>query len=313
MTKKKDRSFTKQHIVPKAYLNHFSTPGRGKNKFLIGVRQNDLKHYIDSTDNVGYQKDYYDDAEYPDDKKHWEHFYATEIEAPCLRTISNLIAKVTLSSDGNICLTNDEKYDLSKFIIAQFLRVPDFIDYQIDNAQNKIFLQHISEFLRTFDHLLSEQQKNAVRNIRFTDDQVKHLILSNINDLQKLNRYCEILISKPWVVYINRYYNEMPFITSDNPVVMTNLRTKSFSRSDNGLGNQNTVIFFPINPYIAIGIYPHQFRDSLRHWESKELICSEKDISFITTMNTCVISQCHNQAFVPVYFYETIYKEAEPQ
>ena len=313
MSKKKDRSFTKQHIVSKAYLNHFATPGRGKNKFLIGVRQNDLKHYIDSTDNVGYQKDYYDDAEYPDDKKHWEHFYATEIEAPCLKTITNLIAKVTLSSDGNICLTNSEKYDLSKFIVAQFLRVPNFIDYQIYNAQNKMFPQYKTEFLTTFNHLLSKQQKGTINNICFTDDQVKHIILSNINDLQKLNRYCEILISKPWVVYINRYYKEMPFITSDNPVVMTNLRTKSFSRSDNGLGNQNTVIFFPINPYISIGIYPHQFRDSLRRWESKELICSEQDISFITTMNTCEISQCHNQAFVPIYFYETIYKEVEPQ
>ncbi len=313
MTKKKDRSFTKQHVVPRAYLNHFATPGRGKNKFLIGVRQNDLKHYIDSTDNVGYQKDYYDDAEYPDDKKHWEHFYATEIEAPCLKTITNLIAKVTLSSDGNICLTNSEKYDLSKFIVAQFLRVPNFIDYQIYNAQNKMFPQYKTEFLTTFNHLLSKQQKGTINNICFTDDQVKHIILSNINDLQKLNRYCEILISKPWVVYINRYYKEMPFITSDNPVVMTNLRTKSFSRSDNGLGNQNTVIFFPINPYISIGIYPHQFRDSLRRWESKELICSEQDISFITTMNTCEISQCHNQAFVPIYFYETIYKEVEPQ
>ena len=139
MSKQNNKGFIKQHIVPKAYLNHFATLGRGNNKFLIGVQQKDLKHYIDSTDNVGYQKDYYDDAEYPNDKKHWEHFYATEIEAPCLKTIKNLIAKVTLSHDGNICLTNCEKYDLSKFIIAQFLRVPDFIDYQIANAQNKIF------------------------------------------------------------------------------------------------------------------------------------------------------------------------------
>lgn len=313
MSKKKDRSFTKQHIVPRAYLNHFAIPGRGKNKFIIGVIQKDSKHYTDSTDNVGYQKDYYDDVEYPDDIKHWEHFYETEIETPCLKTITNLIAKVTLSYNGGICLTNSEKFDLSKFIIAQFLRVPDFIDYQIDNAQNKIFPQHKSEFLRIFNHLLSKQQKAAVNNIRFTDNQVKHLILSNINDLQKMDRYREILISKPWVVYINRHYKEMPFITSDNPVVMINLRTRSFSRSDNGLGNPSTVIFFPISPYIAISIYPHQFRESLRIWESKELICSEKDISFITTMNTCEISQCHKQAFVPIYFYENLYEEDEPQ
>lgn len=312
MPKKKDCSFTKQHIVPQAYLNGFATKGKGKDKYMIGVRQKNLTHFITSTNNVGYKRDYYD-IEFLDDKKHWEHFFATEIEAPCLKTITNLIAKVTLSIGGNYMLTDSEKYDLSRFIIAQFSRVPQFIDYQINNAQYDILPKNKNEFLFMYNHVLSKKQKEVVKNIRFTDDQIKHFILSYINNPQKTNQYCEILMSKPWVVYINSCYKDIPFITSDNPVVMTNLRTRSFSRSDNGLGNSNTVIFLPINPYIAIGIYPHQFRDSLRQWESKELICSENDISFITTMNNCELSQCHNQAFVPVDFYEAIYKEVESQ
>lgn len=39
MPKKKDHGYTKQHIVPRAYLNGFATPGKGKDKYMIGVRQ----------------------------------------------------------------------------------------------------------------------------------------------------------------------------------------------------------------------------------------------------------------------------------
>ena len=157
--------------------------------------------------------------------------------------------------------------------------------------------------------MVSNEQKKAVKRVSFTDNQVKHFILSYITNPDKMEQYCRILIDKPWVVYINRYYQALPFITSDNPVVMTNLKTRSFSRGDNGIGNASTVIFFPINPYIAIGIYPYQFRDYLKKWESKELICSDEDIQFIITMNQCELSQCHNQAFIPIDLYNEIYKE----
>lgn len=308
MPKKKDHGYTKQHIVPRAYLNGFAMPGKGKDKYMIGVRQKDLKHYTTSTNNVGYIQNYYD-IDFLDDTKQWEHYFADEIEAPCLRTITNLIARITLSNFGKINLTENDKNDLSKFIVAQFLRVPEFIDYQLSNAQERIFPSYKSEFLALNGNLMSSEQKDAVKRVSFTDDQVKHLILSYITDPHKMEQYCRILASKPWVVYINRYYQTIPFITSDNPVVMTNLKTRSFSRSDNGIGNANTVIFFPINPYIAIGIYPGQYKNSLKEWESKELICSDKDQTFIITMNQCELSQCHNQAFIPIDLYNEIYKE----
>ena len=308
MSKQKNQGFIKQHIVPRAYLNGFATPGKGKDKYMIGVRQKDLKHYITSTNNVGYIPNYYD-IDFLEDTKQWEHYFADKIEAPCLRTIKNLIAKVTLSNFGIINLTNSDKSNLSKFIVIQFLRVPDFIDYQISNAQNQIVPNYKREFLATYGNLLNSKQKKTVKRVSFTDVQIKHFILSYITDSNKIKQYSCILMSKPWVVYINRNYQVMPFITSDNPVVMTNLQTHSFSRSDNGIGNTNTVIFFPINPYIAIGIYPYQFRDSLKQRDSNELICSDKDMKFIITMNQCEISQCYNQAFIPIDLYNEIYKE----
>lgn len=305
--RKKENAFTKQHIVPRAYINNFADRGTGKDKYLIGVVQKNRKHYIQSTNNIGYIENYYDVA-CSDDTKKWEHFFDQEIERPCLKTIKNIIARVFMSNFRDIVLTDAERMSLSRFIIAQFLRVPDFIDYQINNAQNNIFPKYISEFLLIYNEVLTEQQKNVVKNIRFTNDQIKDFILSYVNDPQKAAQYCEILMSKPWVLYINKCCDSIPFITSDNPVIMTNLHTKSFSRSDNGLGNQNTVIFFPINPYIAIGIYPHSFSSSLKKVNCREVILSEKDISFITTMNKCEINQCYNQFFMPVYFYNIVYE-----
>ena len=99
---------------------------------------------------------------------------------------------------------------LSKFIVAQFLRVPDFIDYQINNAQSNIFPSYKSKFLALYGNLLSNEQKKAVKRVSFTDNQVKHFILSYITNPDKMEQYCRILIDKPWVVYINRYYQALP-------------------------------------------------------------------------------------------------------
>ena len=273
---------------------------------MIGVWQKDLKHFITSTNNVGYLQNYYD-ISFLNDTKQWEHYFANEIETPGLKTIKNLIAKVTLSNNGKINLYKREKHDLSRFVVAQFLRVPDFIDYQISNAQSNFIPNYKREFLSLYENVLNCDQKKAVKKISFTNEQVKNLILSHITDSHKMEQYCRILMDKPWVVYINSFYQTIPFITSDNPVVITNLKTRSFSRSDNGIGNRNSIIFFPINPYIAIGIYPFQFKDTIKQWENKELICLEKDINFIITMNQCELSQCHNQTFIPIHLYNKIY------
>ena len=308
MPKKKDNSFTKQHIVPKFYLNGFGTRENKKGKFRIGVLQKGKKHFIDCTDNVGYIKNYYDD-ELLEDRKQWEHYYKEVIEDPCSKTIRNIIARVTLSNFGHIKLTVNERRDLSIFIVAQFTRVPQFIDYQITNAKEKFIPDFKEQFLRRYGAMLSEDKREIINGIDLTESQLKNILLTNINDRSKMEKYCSILQNRIWVVYINKIYNLIPFITSDNPVVMVNIETKSFSRSDNGIGNENTIIFLPLNPYIGIGVYPPKYWDALQHNNCRELLCNEKDMGFIQTMAKCEMNQCYKQLFLPQTYFNKLFME----
>ncbi len=302
INKKQNKGFVKQHIVPKTYLNHFAVPGRKKKTFLIGVRQKNLSHFIRNTDDVGYIDNYYDDDAY-ENIKHWEHFYNNEIEAPLSQVITNLIAGLTLSNYTEGFLKEEERRILCRFIVTQFIRVPQFIDWQITNAKNNLLPKIKEQCLIE----LGTEFAEIINNIEIYDKTYKHMVLSYVNNSRQLERFSQILLSKPWIVYINGCRDFMPFITSDNPIVLSNIISCSYSRSDNGLGNKETLIFCPINPFIGIGIYPNQFSSYFSDIQYTTL--SNQDIPFIVNMNCCEISQCYNQAFFPIDLYNEVYKE----
>ena len=154
---------------------------------------------------------------------------------------------------------------------------------------------------------LGTEFAEIINNIEIYDKTYKHMVLSYVNNSRQLERFSQILLSKPWIVYINGCNDFMPFITSDNPIVLSNIISRSYSRSDNGLGNKETLIFCPINPFIGIGIYPNQFSSYFSDIQYTTL--SNQDIPFIANMNCCEISQCYNQAFFPIDLYNEVYKE----
>ncbi|MBP3856657.1 MAG: DUF4238 domain-containing protein [Ruminiclostridium sp.] len=216
INKKQNKGFVKQHIVPKTYLNHFAVPGRKKKTFLIGVRQKNLSHFIRNTDDVGYIDNYYDDDAY-ENIKHWEHFYNNEIEAPLSQVITNLIAGLTLSNYTEGFLKEEERRILCRFIVTQFIRVPQFIDWQITNAKNNLLPKIKEQCLIE----LGAEFAEIIDNIEIYDKTYKHMVLSYVNNSRQLERFSQILLSKPWIVYINGCRDFMPFITSDNPIVLS--------------------------------------------------------------------------------------------
>jgi len=297
----KKKPFTDQHIVPVSYLKRFAK--KGKSAYRIGVIQRGNKHFIDAVENVGYIKNYYD-ISFLDDVKHWEHYFDNEIESPCSIPMTNIIAKAILSVPNRTILSDNDRYTMSRYIIIQSLRVPSFIDYHIFDSENKmeVYKSRIIDrnpFLK--NHL------NIVKRISFSKDEIKNIILSGITNPNRLDSYCTILANKPWIVYVN--CTALPFITSDNPVVMTNILSLSISRSDNGIGNENTIFFFPITPHIAIGIYPYRFSTSLDKYNGKRIYLHESDLHMIDGMNKAILLQCYKQCFVPLDIYNDLYKE----
>ena len=234
----KKKAYTNQHIVPVSYLKRFAQ--KGKSAYRIGVEQFGRKPYIASINHVGYIENYYD-IPFLDDVKYWEHYFDNEIESPCRIPMTNLIAKTMLSASEMNVISDIDKYILSKFIIIQLLRVPSFIDYHILELERKIEaykLKIIENYL-----LFTQRHADIMSDISFSKDEIKNLILNLITNPEKLNQYCKILANKPWVAYVN--CTALPFITSDNPVVMTNIQNLSTSRSVNGIGNENTFFSFP--------------------------------------------------------------------
>lgn len=299
MSKKGD--FTNQHIVPVSYLRRFAE--KGKSTYRIGVIQRGKRHYIDAVENVGYIKNYYD-ISFLDDVKHWEHYFNNEIESPCRMPMTNLIAKAVLSVPNRTILSDNDRLIMSKFIITQFLRVPSFIDYHILDFEEKIE-EYKSQIIDS--HPFSQEQLDVIKGFSFSKDEKRNIILSGITDPTRLNRYCRIVANKPWVVYVN--CTALPFITSDNPVVMTNIRSHSNSRSDNGIGNENTILFFPVSPRIALGIYPYRYAPLIEECDGKSVYLYNDDLSMIDKMNKVILAQCYKQCFVPLDFYKDLYQE----
>lgn len=116
MILKNKNEYTKQHIVPKSYLKRFAQ--KGETAYRIGVIQKDNRHYIDSINNVGYIKNYYD-IDFLEDKKKWEHYFDDNVEKPCDIPISHIISRVYLSNTDAIVLYEQDKLILSRYIITQ--------------------------------------------------------------------------------------------------------------------------------------------------------------------------------------------------
>ena len=301
MSKKKP--FTTQHIGPVSYLRRFAT--KGNSAYRIGVICID-KHFIDSIDNVGYIKHYYDIE--GEDSKKWEHYYGKEIEPLYGKPLDGIIAGVTLSPNKQVILDEKKKKLLSKLLISQWLRVPDFLDVKIRQLPSMLN-QIKKDFLVQNKGKISREIEHKIKAFGYPFSKRKDLILSIINREDKLSMYVDVLSSKLWIMYYNPYYTKVPFITSDNPVVAINMVSKSIHREDNGINNNRTAIFFPLSPSIAVAIYSTPIKNIIPEIDGEKRVLSEIDYQLVSTINTKIAEQSYKEVFLPLKYYEDLFKE----
>ena len=89
---------------------------------------------------------------------------------------------------------------------------------------------------------------------------------------------------------------------------MLNMVNNSISRGDNGIANDNTIIYFPLTPHIALGIYPYHLLDRLKEYDCKRKQLSNKDEFIIDEMNEAIKKQCHNQYYIPIDYYKLLFE-----
>lgn len=299
-------NYTKQHIVPKRYLNRFGT--KSGDRTIIGtyiVNKGKAQLFIESTENVGYLKNFYDATD-KSDPKYWEHFFAREIDSLCGQDMDNIIAKVMLSQNNAIVLTEHDKKTLAKVIVAQMTRVPDSVEYVTDQLYPKVSQQIKKEVAAALPQFILEQYGGRLKNIEFPKQSQKELLLNHAFAPENFERYCEILQKGIWIVYINAHRDTTPFLTSDNPVLVEGVGSKKIGLFHNGLANPATCIFFPLTPAIAVSIYSSLGFLGIvaNEYDGKKVLLD--DIKYIVSKNVKIMGQAYRHSFIPQPLYDEL-------
>ena len=300
------KDYTNQHIVPKRYLDRF---GRKDGKrTIIGTRivsKGKVRFFEDSTANVGYIKNYYDVTD-KNDPRYWEHYFAREIDTLCGQEMENIIAKVTLSCPDVSVLSAHDKEVLSKLIIAQLMRIPENIDYVTEQIYPKVSRQVKEDVAATLPQFLIEKYGEQLKNMEISVQGQKELILNHAFAPKNFERYCGILQDGVWLVYVNTQRSCMPFLTSDNPVLVEGIGSKGTGLFRNGLANPATCIFYPLSPSIAVAVFS---RDGILGWvadeyDGRKIMLDE--LKYIMDKNIMIMSQAYHHSFIPQPLYNTI-------
>ena len=284
---------------------------KNKDKYVIGTMKrckDKPKLFLQTTDNVGFIKNYYDVTN-KTDPKYWEHYFAEKIDSLCGEPMKNLIAKITLSQNNTIVLSNNDRRILSELIVSQLMRVPDSINYIRDKIYPKTSKKVKDSFRNLLPKTTVDKFDKQLREMELSEQAQKEIILEHVFKVDNFNKYCNILENKVWVVYYNLKSDSLPFVTSDNPVLIEGIGKKKTGLFHNGLANPTTCIFYPINPCIAIAIYS---KDGIVGMSEnningrKQLLNDEK---FITLKNIKIIEQSYHHSFIPTSLYNFLFQE----
>ena len=298
--------YEKQHIVPQAYLNRFGTKGRKKYKIGVFQKANEndaLKEFYSTVDKVGYIRNCYD-VSCRDDVKHWEHYYANNIEPLYGDRLGSIISSITLANRDNYCLAADEKHDLAIMMSAQILRFPPLIKRWSREARD--MLPRVKkEMLATHGAEMTSRTKQKLHSIQFSADHYKDVVLGMVTNQSRLEYYSKVLESRIWCVFYNT--TEILFMTSDNPVVLSELGSGQTIYENYGIAKVNTTIYYPISPRIMLQL----FFDKLilgdkEVFKPKIRVLGEKDQDYILQCNRRQLEHCYRETYVPISLMQLI-------
>lgn len=299
------KQFVNQHIVPKRYLDRFASKVDGK--YIIGTRYYEKKQpklFRASTADVGYIKNFYDVTD-RDDPKYWEHFFAREIDSLCGREMDNLISTITLSQYDVPVLSEHYKQVLSKVTVAQMMRVPSSVAY-IKEIYPRIEKAVKDSVITAIPDSLMAKYKPKIQNIKLDEQWQKEQFFNHSFAPENFDRYCSLMQDRIWVVYVNTQRDNMPFATSDNPVLVEGVGKKELGLFHNGLANPSTCIFYPISPTIAVASYSRAGIMSVvaDELDGRKFFLGE--LKYIMDKNIKIMEQAHHHSFIPQPLFDAI-------
>lgn len=286
----------RHHYVPKTYLRFFAA-SRGSEWYVFVLDKSKQQPFKTNINNIAVEKDFYRVTR-NSDEYFWEHYYAKIIEPLIFPTFQNLIAVCTLSLANKSVLSDEIKLDLSTIICSQLLRTKKSREMQFEIGK-EISDEVIKNTKKLFRGLLGTESTLYLDNFNYDKEINNEISLPIINDEARLNRFKSLLMSRYWVVYKNIRSCEIPIITSDHPVVYYNIITRQTGFRDNGLGREETAIFFPINRELIIGLYTESmYFNVMSRFKDRLLIID--DPQFFATLNRLQCEQCFRQAYFSI-------------
>lgn len=288
----------KHHYVPQVYLKNFAK--KKDHSWMVYVRDKELENcYNADIKSIAMEKDYNTVLKL-EDKYYWEHFYSTGIELLMSKVLTSTIINCNCAfiKNESLILNKRLKYDLGKILITQLLRTKKARNHQLE-ISNKVVPSVINFLKVQLVNKLTLEQEEILNSFELTEDLFKDIDLKIINDEKRVNKFVNILMDKVWIIYKNINYQQLPFITSDNPVVMYNINNKSTSSKVNGIAKRYTIIYYPLSSQLLLSIYDHGlFWGELNKYDNKILeLDIKKDSKFINNINLLQYKQCIRQVY----------------
>ena len=108
------------------------------------------------------------------------------------------------------------------------------------------------------------------------------------------------------VVFYNTRWKIMPFITSDNPVIVEGIGNEKAGLFQNGMASPSTCIYFPINPAILIASYSRDsiIASTLENFDNQLMVID--DLKYVYHVNMMEIAEAYQHAFIPQFLYDEI-------
>lgn len=241
-----------------------------------------------------------------DDPKYWEHYFAREIDTLCGQALENIIAKVTLFPKNAVILSKKDREVLAKIIVAQMIRIPDSVDYMTEHLYPRVSKQVKEDIASSLPQFLLEKYGDQLKNLELSEQFQKELLLNHAFAPENFERYCGILQEGVWVLYVNMCRERMPFLTSDNPVLVEGVGNKATGLFRNGLANPATCIFYPLSPEIAVSIYSRQGILGVVADEYDGRKVQLDEMQHIISRNVKIMDQAYYYSFIPQPLFDEI-------
>ena len=250
--------YKRQHYVSHGYLRHFAVKHEGKANFQIcAFQKKEHRLFVTGVNKVSYKKGCYN-VTTRDDPKYWEKYFSKEIEPAYVSALDYVISKVVMTRRGLPILTDTDKQAIGKLIAFQIMRIPSFMDNRIDEGL-EIGSTFWTSLQKKYGSRISKNQADRISEYILKEGGIKDLYLENISSETNLERYSNVLRDRTWLLLCNN--TSMPFITSDNPVLVYSAINITNPSSNGGIGLFDANIYYPISPKVMLYIVPRWIID----------------------------------------------------